>query len=98
VIVVSEVSRLANSTLQVLKVGQQFIERRVHLHVAKNGIVFDDSMQWKIIANVLDHKAEGIKLGRPPGLSRNYARMNTPTRSTAAWLRGSRSARLPNSV
>lgn len=87
VIVVAEVSRLARSTLQVLEIGRECLERGVTLHVAKNGIVFDDSMQSKIVATVLGlvaeierdfisartkealakRKAEGVKLGRPPG-------------------------------
>jgi DNA invertase Pin-like site-specific DNA recombinase len=58
VIVVAEVSRLARSTLQVLEIGRECIERRVHLHVAKNGIVFDDTMQSKIVATVLGLVAE----------------------------------------
>lgn len=58
VIVVSEVSRLARSTLQVLEIGRECIERGVHLHVAKSGIVFDDSMQSKIVATVLGLVAE----------------------------------------
>lgn len=57
------------------------------MHVANNGIVFDDSMQSKIVATVLGlvaeierdfissrtkealakRKAEGMRLGRPPG-------------------------------
>ena len=87
VIVVAEVSRLARNTLQVLEIGRECIQRGVHLHVAKNGIVFDDSMQSKIVATVLGlvaeierdfisartkealakRKAEGVRLGRPPG-------------------------------
>lgn len=58
VIVVSEVSRLARNTLQVLEIGRECITRGVHLHVAKNGIVFDDSMQSKIVATVLGLVAE----------------------------------------
>ena len=58
VIVVSEVSRLARSTLQVLEIGRECIERGVALHVAKNAIVFDDSMQSKIVATVLGLVAE----------------------------------------
>ena len=87
IVVVSEVSRLARNTLQVLEIGRECITRGVHLHVAKNGIVFDDSMQSKIVATVLGlvaeierdfisartkealakRKAEGARLGRPPG-------------------------------
>ena len=58
VIVVSEVSRLARSTLQVLEIGKECITRGVHLHVAKNGIVFDDTIQSKIMATVLGLVAE----------------------------------------
>lgn len=58
VIVVSEVSRLARSTLQVLEISRECIERGVTLHVAKNGIVFDDTMQSKIVATVLGLVAE----------------------------------------
>ncbi len=58
VIVVAEVSRLARSTLQVLEIGRECLERGVTLHVAKNGIVFDDSMQSKIVATVLGLVAE----------------------------------------
>lgn len=53
VIVVSEVSRLARSTLQVLEIGRECIEKSVQLHVAKNGIVFDNTMQSRIVAVVL---------------------------------------------
>jgi len=58
VIVVSEVSRLARSTLQVLEIGKECITRGIHLHVAKNGIVFDDTLQSKIMATVLGLVAE----------------------------------------
>ena len=58
IVVVSEVSRLARNTLQVLEIGRECIQRGVHLHVAKNGIVFDDSMQSKIVATVLGLVAE----------------------------------------
>lgn len=58
VVVVSEVSRLARNTLQVLEIGRACIAKGVHLHVAKNGIVFDDSMQSKIVATVLGLVAE----------------------------------------
>jgi DNA invertase Pin-like site-specific DNA recombinase len=58
VVVVSEVSRLARNTLQVLEIGKACIASGVHLHVAKNGIIFDDSMQSKIVATVLGLVAE----------------------------------------
>ena len=58
VIVVAEVSRLASSTLHVLEIGRECLERGVVLHVAKNGIVFDDTLQSNIVATVLGLVAE----------------------------------------
>jgi len=40
------------------KIGRECIERGVHLHIAKSGIIFDDSMQSKIVATVLGLVAE----------------------------------------
>lgn len=53
VLVVSEVSRLARSTLQVLEIMRECVDKGIHLHVVKNGIVLDGSMQAKIVATVL---------------------------------------------
>lgn len=58
VLIVSEVSRLARSTLQVLEIMRECVDKRVHLHVVKNGIVLDGSMQAKIVATVLGLAAE----------------------------------------
>ena len=58
VLVVSEVSRLARSTLQVLEIMRECVAKNVHLHVVKNGIVLDGSMQAKIVATVLGLAAE----------------------------------------
>lgn len=58
VIVVSEVSRLARNTLQVLEISRACIERGVHLHIVKSALVFDNSMQSKIMATVLGLVAE----------------------------------------
>jgi hypothetical protein len=41
-----------------MEIGREYIERGVHLHVAKNSIVFDDPMQSKIVATVLGLVAE----------------------------------------
>lgn len=35
------------------EVCRECIERSVHLHTAKTGIIYDDSMQSKIVATVL---------------------------------------------
>jgi DNA invertase Pin-like site-specific DNA recombinase len=58
VLVVSEVSRLARSTLQVLEIMRECVAKGVHLHIVKNGIVLDGSMQAKIVATVLGLAAE----------------------------------------
>ncbi|MFA5241279.1 MAG: recombinase family protein [Sulfuricella sp.] len=58
VILVSEVSRLARSTLQVLEILQLAAERKISLIVVKNGLRFDNSMQAKITATILGLAAE----------------------------------------
>ena len=58
VILVSEVSRLARSTLQVLEILQLAADRKVSLIVVKNGLRFDNSMQAKITATILGLAAE----------------------------------------
>lgn len=58
VILVSEVSRLARSTLQVLEIMQQAAERGLVIHVAKNALILDGSMQSKITSTILGLAAE----------------------------------------
>jgi hypothetical protein len=73
VIVVSEDSRLTRSTLQVLEIGRECIERGVHLHVAKNADKIDGYLDKGInkvaIAKLLDVSPntlyEWLKVRRP---------------------------------
>lgn len=58
VVVVSEVSRLARNTLQVLEIMRECVSKQIHLHVVKNGMVFDGSMQSTIVGTVLGLAAE----------------------------------------
>jgi len=58
VVVVSEVSRLARNTLQVLEIMRVCVDKGIHLHIVKNGMVLDGSMQAKIVATVLGLAAE----------------------------------------
>ena len=58
ILLVSEVSRLARSTLQVLEILQHCTETQVNLHIAKNNMRFDNSMQSRITATVLGMAAE----------------------------------------
>lgn len=58
VLVVSEVSRLARSTLQVLEIMQHTTTRDIRLHVVKSGLVLDGSMQAKVVATMFGLAAE----------------------------------------
>ncbi len=52
VIVVSEVSRLARSTLQLLEISRECIVRGVHQSNAKTEILFEDTTQSMIVTMV----------------------------------------------
>ena len=57
-IIVSEVSRLARSTLQVLEILEEAANKKVNIHVVKNGLVMDGSIQSTIMATVLGLAAQ----------------------------------------
>ena len=57
-IVVSEISRLGRSTLQVLEILELAAKKEVSVHVAKNHIVVNGSMQSTIIATILGLAAQ----------------------------------------
>ncbi len=57
-ILVSEVSRLARSTLQVLEILKLASERQISILIIKSGLKFDNSMQAKITATILGLAAE----------------------------------------
>ena len=52
VIVASEFTRLAGSPLQVLEILEKSVKKGIHLHIVKEGIILDDSMQSTIYATV----------------------------------------------
>lgn len=58
VLVCSEVSRLARSTLQVLEICKHAAERRLLIHIVKTGQVIDDSMASKVLTTMLALAAE----------------------------------------
>ena len=58
IIIAAEVSRLARSTFQVLDILRVCVDRQIELHVVKNGMKLDGSMQSKIVATVLGLAAE----------------------------------------
>lgn len=57
-IVFAEVSRIARSTLQVLEVLEECMEKNVNVYIAKQNMQLDGSMQAKITATVLGLAAE----------------------------------------
>jgi len=57
-VVFAEVSRIARSTLQVLEVLEFCTEHGITVHIAKQNMTFDGSMQARITATVLGMAAE----------------------------------------
>jgi len=58
VIIASEVSRLGRSTLQVLEILEEAASKGVSVHITKNNIILDGSMQATITATVLGLAAQ----------------------------------------
>lgn len=57
-IVFAEISRMARSTLQVLEMLEVCVEKGVNVHIAKQKMAMDGSMQAKITATILGLAAE----------------------------------------
>jgi DNA invertase Pin-like site-specific DNA recombinase len=58
VIVVTEVSRLGRSTLQVLEILEFAASHEISVHIVKNRLIMDGSMQSTIIATILGLTAQ----------------------------------------
>ena len=58
IIIASEVSRLGRSTLQVLEILEEAAQKGVSVHIAKNNMVLDGSMQATITATILGLAAQ----------------------------------------
>lgn len=58
VIIVAEVSRLGRSTLQVLEILEMAAQKGVSVHIAKNHMIMDGSMQATITATILGLAAQ----------------------------------------
>ncbi len=58
VIIFAEISRMARSTLQVLEILEVCISRGISVHITKQNIVLDGSLQAKIMATMLGLAAE----------------------------------------
>lgn len=58
VVIFAEISRMARSTLQVLEMLECCMRRQITVHIAKQRMVLDSSMQSRITATVLGLAAE----------------------------------------
>jgi DNA invertase Pin-like site-specific DNA recombinase len=58
VVIFAEVSRMARSTLQVLEMLEIGMQRELQIHIAKQRMVLDDSLNSRISATVLGLAAE----------------------------------------
>ena len=76
-IIFAEISRIARNTLQVLEVMKYCMEKGISIHVAKQNMVLDGSMQSRIVATVLGMCAEidrdFISLRTKEGLAKRKA-------------------------
>jgi DNA invertase Pin-like site-specific DNA recombinase len=57
-LIVSEVSRLGRSTLQVLEILEKAAEKKISVHIAKNNLLIDGSMQSTIVTTILGLAAQ----------------------------------------
>lgn len=57
-VVFAEISRMARSTLQVLEILECCVQKKISVHIAKQQMVLDDSMQSRITSTVLGLAAE----------------------------------------
>ena len=58
VVIFAEISRMARSTLQVLEMLEMGMERGLHIHIAKQRMILDGSLNSRIAATVLGLAAE----------------------------------------
>lgn len=58
VIIFAEISRMARSTLQVLEMLKLAMERGLHIHIAKQRMILDGSLNSRIAATMLGLAAE----------------------------------------
>lgn len=57
-VVFAEISRMARSTLQVLEILRHCVDANINVHIAKQKMILDGSMQSRITATVLGLAAE----------------------------------------
>lgn len=79
VIIFAEVTRMARSTLQVLEILELCMEKQISVHIAKQNMQLDGSMQAKIIATILGLAGE---------IEREFIRMRTKEALAARKVKG----------
>lgn len=79
VIIFSEVTRMARSTIQVLEILELCMEKKINVHIAKQNMQLDGSMQSKIIATMLGFAGE---------IDREFIRMRTKEALAARKVKG----------
>lgn len=57
-VIISEISRMARSTLEVLKILEMAAKKETTVHIVKNGMIMDGSIQATITATVLGLAAQ----------------------------------------
>lgn len=58
IVIFAEMSRMARSTLQVLEMLELSMARELHIHIAKQRLILDGSLNSRIAATVLGLAAE----------------------------------------
>ncbi|MCD9528500.1 recombinase family protein [Photobacterium carnosum] len=79
VIIFAEVTRMARSTIQVLEILELCMEKKINVHIAKQNMQLDGSMQSKIIATMLGLAGE---------IDREFIRMRTKEALAARKVKG----------
>lgn len=83
-IVFAEISRMARSTLQVLEILEHCMAHQLNVHIAKQNMQLDGSMQARIVATVLGLAGE---------IEREFIRMRTREALAARKEKGIRLGR-----
>ena len=79
VLIFAEVTRMARSTIQVLEILELCMEKKINVHIAKQNMQLDGSIQSKIIATMLGLAGE---------IDRKFIRMRTKEALAARKVKG----------